>query len=168
MCTPPSEWASTNRRRRVLTTLPPAPLVPGWRGGRPPEWRPRFSGKQIREARKAALKLTGGHALVQRARLGLLLYRRPAMTSPDAARRLGQSPSWVYKWGRRWALEGVSFEGHPRPGRPRRGFSWEDPPRPGRPRRFSPPRPRPGDRGGLRAAQPASVALQPPLGEQHS
>src|ERR1700730_83080 len=153
MGTPPSEWASTNRRRRVLTTLLPAPLVPGWHGGSPPEWQPRFSGKQIREARKASRKLTGGHAVVQRARLVLLLYRRPAMTSPDTARLLGQSPSWVYKWRRRWVLEGFSLEDHPRPGRPRR---------------FSPPRSRPGDRGGLRAAQPASVALQPPLGEQHS
>jgi transposase len=42
------------------------------------------------------------------------------MTSPEAARRLGQSTSWVYKWRRRWVLEGFSLEDHPRPGRPRR------------------------------------------------
>src|SRR5258708_34562284 len=134
MGTPPSVWGTTNRRRRLLNTFLRAPMIQFGQGRCPPEWQPRVSGKQIREARRVSKKLTGGHAVVQRARLALLLYRRPAMTSPEAARRLGQSTSWVYKWRRRWVLEGFSLEDHPRPGRPRR---------------ISPPGSGAGDRGGL-------------------
>jgi transposase len=55
---------------------------------------------------------------VRRARLVLLLYRRPSMTSPDAARQLGQSPAWVYRWRRVWATEGCRLDDLPRSGRP--------------------------------------------------
>jgi Homeodomain-like domain len=116
------------------------PLQRDWHGGDPPEWQPRFSGKQIREARAVARQHTGRHAEVQRARLALLLYRHPEMTSPEAARRVGQSASWVYKWRRRWVSE---------------GFTLEDLPRPGRARVFSPSGPRAGDRGCMRVAESA-------------
>lgn len=40
------------------------------------------------------------------------------MTSPEAARRLGQSTSWVYRWRRWWATVGFGLEDRPRSGRP--------------------------------------------------
>jgi transposase len=54
---------------------------------------------------------------VQRARLALLLHERPDLRSPEAARRLGQSPSWVRHWRRRWATEGLTLQDAPRRGR---------------------------------------------------
>ena len=59
------------------------------------------------------------HSQVQRARLALLLYRRPAMPSPEAGRRLGQSTGWAYHWRRIWATEGFRLDDLPRSGRPR-------------------------------------------------
>jgi Homeodomain-like domain len=118
----------------LLTFHQASPLQRSWHGGGPPEWQPRFSGKEIRQARAVARRLTAPHAQVQRAQLALLLYRYPSMTSPEAARRLGRSASWVYLWRRRWVAE---------------GFRLEDLPRPGRPRAFPPDRACPGDRGGL-------------------
>jgi len=56
---------------------------------------------------------------VQRARLALLLYRHSEMSSPEAARRLGQSPQWVYQWRRRWVEDGFSLTERARRGRPR-------------------------------------------------
>ncbi len=124
-----------------MTTLRYAlPLQRDWRGGGPPEWQPRFTGRQIREARALAREHNARHSHVQRARLALLLYRHPEMTSPEAARRLGQSSSWVYKWRRRWVLE---------------GFTLEDLPRPGRVRVFSPSGASARGRGGVRTPEPA-------------
>jgi transposase len=59
------------------------------------------------------------HAWVQRARLALLLHRHPAISSPEAARCLGQSTSWVYQWRRRWVVDGFRLDDLPRSGRPR-------------------------------------------------
>jgi transposase len=59
------------------------------------------------------------HAWVQRARLALLLYRQPAISSPEAARQLGQSAAWVYEWRRRWVVDGFRLDDRPRSGRPR-------------------------------------------------
>jgi len=59
------------------------------------------------------------HMEVQRARLALLLYRHSEMSSPEAARRLGQSPQWVYQWRRRWVEDGFSLTERARRGRPR-------------------------------------------------
>jgi len=56
---------------------------------------------------------------VQRARLALLLYRHSDMSSPEAARRLGQSSPWVYRWRRRWVEDGFSLTEQARGGRPR-------------------------------------------------
>ncbi len=87
-------------------------------GGQAPEWQPRFSGKQIRQARALAKQRRAPHGMVQRARLALLLRKHPRMSSSEAARRLGQSPSWVYRWRRLWTTTGFRLEDAPRCGRP--------------------------------------------------
>jgi transposase len=103
-----------------LHTLCHAPPAVGDRqGGVPPEWRPRFSGRQVRQARLVAKQRNSAHSKVQRARLALLLYRRPFLSSPDAGRRLGQSTGWAYHWRRVWATEGFRLDDLPRSGRPR-------------------------------------------------
>ena len=103
-----------------MHTLPYAPLRQrDWHGGPPPEWQPRFSGKQIRLARAVARQRSAAHAAVQRAQLALLLRRYPRIRSPEAARRLGQSVDWVYRWRRLWATSGFTLKDKPRAGRPR-------------------------------------------------
>jgi hypothetical protein len=76
------------------------PLQSDWRGGGPPEWQPRFSGKQIQQVRAVARQHTARHTEVQRARLALLLYRHSEMTSPKAARQLG-AERVLDRWRRR-------------------------------------------------------------------
>lgn len=66
-----------------------------------------------------ARQRSAAHAVVQRARLALLLYRYPRIRSPDAARRVGQSAGWVYHWRRHWVTNGFTLEDRLRPGRPR-------------------------------------------------
>jgi len=61
---------------------------------------------------------------VQRARLVLLLDEQPDLSSPEAARRLGQSPSWVRKWRRRWTLEGFGLSDGNRPGQAVQFADW--------------------------------------------
>jgi transposase len=61
---------------------------------------------------------------VQWARLVLLLHEQPNLRSPEAARKLGQSTSWVCKWRRRWAERGFSLGDAPRPGRPQQFADW--------------------------------------------
>ncbi len=103
-----------------MHTLCHAPPAVGDRqGGVPPEWQPRFSGKEVRQARLMAKQRAAAHSQVPRARLALLLYRRPSMPSPEAARRLGQSTGWAYHWRRVWATEGFRLDDLPRSGRPR-------------------------------------------------
>ncbi len=103
-----------------MHTLPYAPLRQRyWHGGPPLEWQPKFSGKQIRLARAVARQRSAAHAAVQRAQLALLLRRYPRIRSPEAARRLGQSVDWVYRWRRLWATSGFTLQDKPRAGRPR-------------------------------------------------
>jgi transposase len=101
-------------------TLPHAPRGhPAWPRGIRPEWQPRLAGRHVRLARAVARMRHAPHAWVQRARLALLLSRHPSMPSPEAARRLGQSASWVYQWRRRWVVDGFRLDDLPRSGRPR-------------------------------------------------
>lgn len=88
-----------------------------WHGGAVPSYQPQFSESQITEARILADARQGPHAQVQRARLVLLLHERPDLPSPQAARRLGQSTTWVRKWRRRWASQGFTLKDAPRAGR---------------------------------------------------
>ena len=64
------------------------------------------------------------HSEVQRARLVLMLHEQPNLHSPEAARRLGQSTSWVCKWRRRWVEQGFSLADAPRPGRLQQFADW--------------------------------------------
>lgn len=83
-----------------------------------------FRAEEIDEAQKVALRRNARHAVVERARLVLLLHERPMISSPAAARQLGRSPSWVRKWRRRWATCGFSLQDAPRPGRRPRFADW--------------------------------------------
>jgi hypothetical protein len=49
-------------------------------------------------------------AQLQRARLALLLHLEPSLTVVEVAQRLGQSPSWVYKWRKRWLSAGFTLQ----------------------------------------------------------
>jgi hypothetical protein len=108
-----------------LPTIHPAPRAcHDWHGGPPPKYQPGFSEADIAQARAWACSQTLPHAEVQRARLVLLLDEQPDLSSPAAARRLGQSPSWVRKWRRRWALQGFSLSDSKRPGRAVQFADW--------------------------------------------
>jgi len=95
-----------------------------WHGGPPPKYQPCFSEAEIAEARAWACSQALPYGEVQRARLALLLHEQPDLRSPEAARRLGQSASWVCKWRRRWVEGGFSLQDAPRHGRPLRLLDW--------------------------------------------
>jgi hypothetical protein len=108
-----------------LPTIQPAPHARRcWHGGPPPKYQPDFSPAEIAQAQSWACSQALPHAQVRRARLALLLHEQPDLRSPEAARRLGQSTSWVCKWRRRWVEEGFSLGDAPRPGRPRQFADW--------------------------------------------
>ncbi len=105
------------------TIQQPAPRARrSWHGGPPPKYQPRFSEADIAQARAWACSQALPHAEVQRARLALLLHEQPDLPSPEAARHLGQSTSWVCKWRRRWVEQGFSLRDTARP-RPRPQFA---------------------------------------------
>ncbi len=87
-----------------------------WHGGPAPTYQPKFSDTEIAQARALADRRRAPHAQVQRARLALLLHEQPDLPSPQAARRLGQSTTWVRNWRRRWAAQGFTLKDAPRPG----------------------------------------------------
>lgn len=100
-----------------MPTISSAPAARRWHGGPPPIHQPRFSEAEIAQARAWATSQALPHGEVQRARLALLLHERPDLRSPEAARRLGQSASWVREWRRRWATEGLRLQDASRAGR---------------------------------------------------
>ena len=84
-----------------------------------PEYHPKFSRGELAEALKVSRKRAAPYAMVQRAKLALLLTRKPTMTNPEAGRCLGLHENTVYKWRKRWATDGFSLRDLPHPGRPR-------------------------------------------------
>lgn len=86
--------------------------------GLKPIYRPTFEPKQLEEARCLSQKQTAPFAVVQRAKLVLLLDRQPDIENPVAARILGRHENWVRWWRKRWATDGFSLEDKPRSGRP--------------------------------------------------
>lgn len=86
--------------------------------GPSPLYRPRFSRRELAEARNLVRKRHMPHSLVQRAQLVLLLAETPTISNPDAGRRLGIHENTVRYWRQRWATEGFGLEDHPRSGRP--------------------------------------------------
>ncbi len=83
-----------------------------------PEYHPKFSRGDLAEARKVSRKRAAPYAMVQRAKLALLLARNPAVTNPEAGRCLGLHENSVRNWRRRWATDGFSLRDLPHPGRP--------------------------------------------------
>ena len=83
-----------------------------------PQYRPSFSPDQLRECGEVVRKRRAPQVEVMRARLALLLAENPAITSPEAARRLGIHDQTVRKWRKRWATTGWSLQDRPRSGRP--------------------------------------------------
>lgn len=105
-----------------MPTISPAPAARRreWHGGPPPAYQPRFSEVEVDQAGALLARRQVPYAEVQRARLVLLLDEHPDLRSPEAARRLGQSTSWVRRWRQRWATEGFSLGDAERSGRRRR------------------------------------------------
>jgi len=97
--------------------------------GPKPHSQPRFSRAEKRRAGEVARTRSAPHHHVWRARLVLELSRDPALSSAEAARRVGVHEQTVRRWRQRWVAE---------------GFSLADKPHPGRPPSFSPSRPSPG------------------------
>lgn len=102
-----------------MPTISPAPTARrrSWHGGPAPTHQPCFSEAELAHARAWASSQVLPHGEVQRARLVLLLHEQPDMRSPQAARRLGQSTSWVRHWRQRWATEGFTLQDASRQGR---------------------------------------------------
>jgi hypothetical protein len=94
-----------------------------------PAYEPVFGPADVAALATMVRKGTLAHRLVQRAKLALLLHRQPTIASAAAARQLGQHPSWVRTWRKRWATRGFSLA------------ALADQPRSGRPPTVSPPRP---------------------------
>ena len=108
-----------------MPTIQPAPRARhSWHGGPPPTYQPRFSEAEIAQAQSWARSQALPYAEVQRARLVLLLHEQPDIRSPQAARCLGRSTTWVCKWRRRWVEQGFSLQDASRPGRPPQFPEW--------------------------------------------
>ena len=83
-----------------------------------PQYRPRFSRQERRQAREVVRKRKVSHGCARRARLALLLAQEPAISNPEAGRRLGVHENTIRYWRKRWTSEGFSLEDRPRSGRP--------------------------------------------------
>lgn len=102
-----------------MPTISSAPAVRrrAWHGGPPPTYQPQFTEAEVAQVHALVDQRQAPHGEVQRARLALLLHEQPELRSPEAARRLGQSTSWVRHWRQRWATEGFTLQDAPRQGR---------------------------------------------------
>ena len=94
--------------------------------GPPPFYQPTFSVAELRQAEAIVRRRQVPHAHVQRAQLALVLAAEPALSNPEAGRRLGVHENTVRLWRKRWATEGFSLVDRPRPGRPRTFFPSPD------------------------------------------
>jgi hypothetical protein len=102
-----------------------------------PAAQPVFPPVEVVALERMVRKPTLAYRLVQRAKLALLLYTQPTITSVAAARHLGHHPNWVRKGRQRWTQPGFS------------PAALADLPRSGRPPTVSPPRPGDGHGGRL-------------------
>lgn len=87
--------------------------------GLKPIYHPAFSPDQSDTAKRLSKKQGAPFAVVQRAKLVLLLEQQPNIENPVAARLLGRHENWVRRWRKRWATCGFSLDDQPRSGRPR-------------------------------------------------
>jgi len=112
-----SQPTATEARLAHVAPCAPAPVrLARWSSSR--YWQPRFSGREIRQARAVARQRAAPHGPVQRARLACLLGRHPTLPSPEVGRRLGRSAGWVYQSRRRWVVDRFRLDDRPRPRRP--------------------------------------------------
>ncbi len=82
-----------------------------------PHYRPTFTPEQVQECERLVRQQNAPRVQVARARLALLLHRRPDLDSVTAARCLGQHPNWAYTWRKRWATDGFALTDRPGRGR---------------------------------------------------
>jgi hypothetical protein len=74
-----------------------------------PYYQPEFSAQQIKECQAIITKRSLPHAIVERARLALMLREDRVISNPAAARLLGHHENWVRYWRKRWATEGFGL-----------------------------------------------------------
>lgn len=98
--------------------------------GPAPAYQPRFTKEQLDTIKIMARSRKAAYAVVQRAKLALLLHEQSDLDNHRAAQLLGQHENWVRHWRKRWVTEGFTLE--ERPGR-------------GRKPRFPPSGSRPGE-----------------------
>lgn len=70
--------------------------------GPAPHYQPTFSEADLALARDVARRSTSRQDHARRARLALLLAATPALSNPEAGRRVGLHPQAVRKWRKVW------------------------------------------------------------------
>lgn len=85
--------------------------------GPAPAYQPRFTEEELDTIRTIARSRMAPYAVVQRAKLALLLYERSDLDNHQAGQQLGQHANWARKWRKRWVTEGFTLEERPGRGR---------------------------------------------------
>lgn len=70
--------------------------------GPAPHYQPTFTEADLARARDVVRRATSRQDHARRARLALLLAAHPALTNPEAGRRVGLHPNAVRKWRKVW------------------------------------------------------------------
>lgn len=68
-----------------------------------PHYQPRFTEAELAQAREVARRPTSRQDHARRARLALLLAAEPALSNPEAGRRIGLHPNAVRYWRKVWS-----------------------------------------------------------------
>lgn len=67
-----------------------------------PQYQPSFSEADLAQAREVARRPTSRQDHARRARLVLILAAEPALSNPEAGRRIGLHPNAVRYWRKVW------------------------------------------------------------------
>lgn len=67
-----------------------------------PHYQPSFTEAALAQAREVARRPTSRQDHARRARLALLLAAAPALSNPEAGRRIGLHPNAVRYWRKVW------------------------------------------------------------------
>lgn len=86
--------------------------------GPPPRYKPTFTETEIEEAERILRTHSAPQSHVQRARLALVIAKRPDISSVEAGKIVGWHSQTILKWRRRWEKEGFTLADAPRSGRP--------------------------------------------------
>ena len=87
--------------------------------GPKPQYQPRFAPEELQHCLEILRQHRAPYALVQRAKLALLLAERPEISTGELSRQLKVGTTFVWIWRKRWALGPFTLEDRPRSGRPR-------------------------------------------------